>query len=194
MCGIIGYVPIEPEDCAKDVFKRLVAESRIRGLHACGIATHHSVLRSYSVNDVIKAFDPSLSTIFHTRYSLSGDWRVLENNQPLVVGGSALAFNGVIHMGTKAEFEAVYHIQCGADNDGEIFLRRSCSAEEFIQNMSGSFAGVWLDEAGKLWAGRNARRPLWKVTAYGARWYASTADIFRRAGFAGMLPVPVGVE
>lgn len=194
MCGIVGYIPVDPSNSVKGMFLRLVLESRIRGLHACGIATRNGVLRSYSVDDIIGAFDPSMPTVFHTRYSLSGDWKVLENNQPLVVGGVSLAFNGVIHMGTKAEFEEAFQIQCSADNDGEIFLRRTCSADEFIQNMTGSFAGVWIDEGGRLWAGRNSRRPLWKATAYGARWYASTEDIFRRAGFSGMLPVPVGVE
>jgi len=193
MCGIVGYSPIEPTAEVAPAFARLFTESRVRGLHACGYAKHNYVVRSFNPQDIIDAFDPYMPSVSHTRYSLSGDWHILGNNQPLVVGDCALAFNGVIHMGTKAEFEAAYGIQCDADNDGEIFLRRKMSARDFILGMTGSFAGVWL-EGTRLYAGRNARRPLWKCEAYGAKWYASTQDIFSRAEFEGMTEVPVGVE
>jgi glutamine phosphoribosylpyrophosphate amidotransferase len=135
-----------------------------------------------------------LPTIAHARYSTSGDWRTPANNQPLVVAEMALAFNGVISMGTKPEFEADFGVTCASDNDGEVFLRRlegGEPADAFIRRINGSFAGVWLRD-GRLYAGRNARRPLWRCYAHGAWWYASTADIFRRAGFASHLaPVPI---
>jgi glutamine phosphoribosylpyrophosphate amidotransferase len=185
MCGVIGYWPVSPAAEALGAFAALFDESRVRGRHAYGLANHVGAWRTFQAADVPRLFDPEKPTVAHARYSTSGDWRTLANNQPLVVGDRALAFNGVIHMGTKAEFEAAYGVACASDNDGEVFLRRleaGETAQAFLQRIPGSFAGVWL-EGGRLWAVRNLRRPLWRCDAYGARWYASTRDIFRRAGF-----------
>lgn len=158
-------------------------------------------------------FDPMFPTIAHARYSTSGDWHNAKNNQPLIIkvdGDSlSLAFNGVIHMGTKTEFEAEYDVKCDSENDGEVFLRKIEkgltgrhssrshmiveTARTFIENITGSFAGVWLD-GHDLYAGRNSRRPLWVAEEFGGRWYASTADIFKRAGFSSYEPMMEGVD
>lgn len=204
MCGIIGYKPIDPSEenqvARLNAFIRLFQESCIRGMHAYGIARAHGsdvyVHRTFEMLEIPAAFATTLPTIAHARYCQSGDWRVLENNQPIVVGDTALAMNGVISMGTKTEYEAEFGVSCAVDNDSEIFLRKleqGMDAAEFIQSITGSFAATWLAD-GKLYAGRNARRPLWKCVVYGAKWYASTEDIFRRAGFVGAEPVAVGVE
>lgn len=189
MCGVIGYHPVEPTEQAAGAFVQLFEESRVRGRHAYGLATQNSastrVLRTFDAAAIWKRFVPGLPTIAHTRYSTSGDWQTLENNQPVVVDGIALAFNGVIHMGTKAEFEAAFDVSCTTDNDGEVFLRWMLAGGEptaFLRAMRGSFAGVWLKD-GRLHAARNQRRPLWRCDAYGAYWYASTRDIFERAAF-----------
>lgn len=206
MCGVIGYVPSEgPMPDAGELFHtfwRLFSESRVRGMHAYGIARPGFVFRSHDFDEVWKHFDPRFPTIAHCRYSTSGDWQTMNNNQPIVVGDLALAFNGVIHMGTKEELERDFGIDLVTDNDGEAFLRRivddgDTSAEtfhHFIVRMDGSFAGVWLD-GDKLYAGRNERRPLWSSVVSGAVWYASTKDIFTRAGFAPcqVSEMPVGV-
>ena len=207
MCGVIGYVP-PSEGPMPDtgelfhMFWRLLSESRIRGMHAYGIARPGFVFRSLDFDEVWKHFDPRFPTIAHCRYSTSGDWRKLENNQPIVVGQLALAFNGVIHMGTKEELERDFGVDLETDNDGEAFLRRiiedgDTSAETFhhyIMRMDGSFAGVWL-QGDKLYAGRNERRPLWASKWGGTTWYASTENIFHRAGFDryACTEVPVGV-
>lgn len=191
MCGVVGYAPgntAHPD--AATAFVRLFEQSIIRGLHAFGIAQPlgreaFEVHRSRTLADVTRVFNPLLPAIAHARYSTSGDWMVKANNQPLVVGDMALAFNGVIDMGTKEEFELRYQVKCEADNDGEIFLRKCQQGEspsKFINKIEGSFAATWL-KGGQLYAGRNARRPLWGCEAYGAVWFASTRDIFRRAGF-----------
>lgn len=206
MCGVIGYVP--PDGPMPDtgelfhMFWRLFSESRIRGMHAYGIASPGFVFRSHDFDEVWKHFDPTKPTIAHCRYSTSGDWRRPENNQPIVVGNLALAFNGVIHMGTREEFERDFDVKCETDNDGEILLRklnhrldrdhRARVAADFIATITGSFAGVWLD-GDKLYAGRNERRPLWTATLGGTTWYASTRDIFLRAGFSNAETVSVGV-
>lgn len=207
MCGIVGYEPIEPTADVFDAFGRLFDESRIRGQHAYGITTSLPnglfTHRSFDWKEIPAAFCQNRSTIAHTRYCQSGDWRVMENNQPILAAEMALGFNGCIHMGTKEEFEAAFSVQCQSDNDGEVFLRLIADAadpndlraraEQVLDMFTGSFAGVWL-AYGKLFAGRNARRPLWKCDAYGARWYASTGDIFRRAGFPLATEMRVGVE
>jgi glutamine phosphoribosylpyrophosphate amidotransferase len=199
MCGIVGYFPVHPELGVMQAFRRLFEESTVRGLHAFGLAQVRDgrifPIRTHQMDQVPDAFDPSKPAIAHTRYSQSGDWRVLENNQPLVAAGYALAFNGVIHQGIKEEFEAEYDVKCDVDNDGEVFLRcleKGEKAEEFLYRIPGSFAGVWLDSQGRLWAGCNARRPLWRKEHLGAIWYASTRDIFVRAGFPEPEPVRVG--
>jgi len=167
MCGIIGYWPLSPTSETATAFRQLFDESRIRGMHAYGLATQNPdgglhVLRSFEWTDIPRSFDPRYPSIAHTRYCQSGDWHVLENNQPLVVGTMAVAMNGVIHMGTKDEYEAAFKVRCLVDNDSEIFLQRLAqgqSAIDFINEVSGSFAAVWLQN-GHLYAGRNARRPL----------------------------------
>ena len=201
MCGIMGYEPMKANGNQMDAFRRLFEESCIRGLHAYGLADvdlcgNLRVHRSFSKHDIPSAFMPGRVTIAHARYCQSGDWRVLENNQPIQVDDMALAMNGVIHMGTKAEYEAEFGVECTVDNDSEVFLQKlkqGVDAQEFIMGIHGSFAATWL-ASGQLYAGRNARRPLWKCIQDDARWYASTEDIFRRAGFVGAEPVAVGVE
>jgi glutamine phosphoribosylpyrophosphate amidotransferase len=112
------------------------------------------------------------------------------------VGEMALAMNGVLHMGTKEEFEKAFGVSCLVDNDSEVFLQRLAAgqdAAEFISSITGSFAATWLIGE-KLFAGRNARRPLWRCEALGARWVVSTEDIFRRAGVVGAVEMTPGVE
>jgi len=209
MCGIVGYTPLTADYdriTRADAFQRLFDESCIRGLHAYGISHLKSSLwtyRTFDAKEIPYYFEGDRPTIAHARYCQSGDWHVLENNQPIVVGQTALAFNGCIHMGTKEEFEAAFDVRCETDNDGEIFLCKTADAVDaeefvrkasgFVETISGSFAGVCL-AFGQLIVSHNARRPLWRCEAHGARWYASTADIFRRAGFTGATPVAVGTE
>lgn len=195
MCGLIGYEPTGQEIDWKeqrDAFARLARESRIRGMHSYGIATPTMVLKSHDLDEVIDAFDASEPTIFHARYSTSGDWRNHENNQPIIIDATerscrlALAFNGVIDMGTRAEMSERWDVRLETDNDGEIFLRRLLlgqSIASFVGGIAGSFAGVWL-EGDVLQCARNARRPLWKCEWPDVKWLASTKDVFVRAGFA----------
>lgn len=90
-------------------------------------------------------------------------------------------------MKLKEEFEAEFGVKCEADNDGEIFLRKLAegwSSEEFLKRVPCSFAGVWIDGSG-LRVVRNRKRPLWRLKLGCAMFYASTQDVFRRAGKAG---------
>lgn len=198
MCGVIGYRPSPVEgtlDDNKILFQRLLEESRIRGTHAYGIASRDRntglayARRSHDIAEIVGEFDPLYPSVSHTRYSTSGDWQDHRNNQPIIVGNTALAFNGVIDMGTKVEFEERWGVKCESDNDGEIFLRRvvdhARDPAQFLMGLEGSFAGVMLTFGSwgeRMFAGRNERRPLWKFYASHATWYVSTLDIARRAG------------
>lgn len=221
MCGVIGYWP-GPE-CDRDLqgtmYERMMLESRVRGTHAFGICQYDGGLtahRSHSVLDVLNRFDAGMPSVSHARFSTSGDWRDLNNCQPIVVEDRALAFNGVIDMGTRAEMEETYGVKLEAENDGEVFLRllqrygriptgsdegsgamepaEMIAATDIIGSFKGSFAGVWLHDD-QLYAGRNERRPLWSGTYFGALWFASTRDIMLRAGLdaADVREVGIGV-
>lgn len=193
MCGVIGAVGgLQP-----DVIRRVFEQSRIRGLHAFGAAWLEAgavrVSRSLTwepIDALVSQLDtPAL--LLHARYSTSGDWQVLDNNQPLMLNGTALVFNGVISMATQAEMERQYNVQLTHDNDGELFLRwlaQGLAVAEVARLMQGSFAGCWLTPNG-LSALRNVRRPLWRAQVEGMTLYASTADILRRAGIDGAVAV-----
>lgn len=162
MCGLVAYFG----NVDHDLVERLVYESGVRGLHHFG-----------------KAISPAEEAgIYHARYCTSG-----EVNQPLWHRNRALAFNGVINMGTKAEMEREYDLQLVTDNDGEVILQVAATPEaavEFLRNPRVTFAGVWL-EPGKLTAIRNAGRPLWILRTNEGVYLASTRDIFCRAGAEG---------
>lgn len=206
MCGVIGYAPVPgvTSNLARGRFAALLDQSRVRGTHAYGLANYQEwqgsesfgMQRSHSRAEVWSAFDPSLVTVAHSRFSTSGDHHVMANNQPLLVtderGTMALAFNGVIHQGTREEFESHFGVHCDADNDGEVFARRVLAGQDpvdFLRENPCSFAGVWLRD-GVLHALRNEERPLWiKRTGEGEVWVASTRDIFQRAGLGEPEPV-----
>lgn len=218
MCGIIGYWPAESYD-PMDVKERvndLFWQSRARGTHAAGfsvlrpleLVTRVSSNPEELLDTLWSLWVPSYPLIMHTRYSQSGDWREMRNNQPIHDGkrlddGARLeisvAMNGVIHMGTKEEFEQAFNVQCASYNDADVFVQRVLEgqpAEDFIKELSGSFAGVWFERrtAEKtiqtgMRAMRNTRRPMWASNEQGM-WVASTYDIFRRSSFNAIAQVP----
>lgn len=196
MCGVIGYFAHQPKRQDLSDLKRLALESTIRGLHAFGWGWGTSSVICFSPEEWTDWLNPwtsgpPTSLIGHARYSTSGDWRTEANNQPLVLGGVQLAFNGVIDMGTKTEMEQRYGVTLQTENDGELFLQKLVQSGDealaWLESLPNtSFAGVWL-QAKALMAYRNSRRPLWRhVTPDGRRTLiASTEDIFRRAGIEG---------
>lgn len=205
MCGIVGYSSNDPTPADLRDVQKLFWQSSIRGLHAFGYASYlpeHKIITVYRtlkfgqmVQAIAQLADGEegalpLRLLTHARYDLSGDYHRLGNNQPLYLDetNTALAFNGVISMATKPEFEREFGVQCSTENDGEILLRlmqQGVRPEEFTRQMRGSFAGILL-QGGELYALRNERRPLWFYNREDrAFFYASTRDIFLRAGFPG---------
>lgn len=197
MCAVIGFVG-KGGRSASEKLQALFEQSRIRGLHAFGVATPATCRRFLDFESASKflrgvASKPKpLRLIAHCRYSTSGDWREQENNQPLSIGGATLAFNGVIHMGTAAQWGKLYGFKAATDNDGEIFLRKVLNGEDWarwVREGPFSFAGLMLHR-GNVIALRNNRRPLWYLKERRNCFIASTRDIFRRAG-CGDSPIEV---
>jgi glutamine phosphoribosylpyrophosphate amidotransferase len=189
MCSIIGFSKKEGADLqdVKNIFS-LATESKIRGLHAFGITFINSqgiIAKKWLEMPDFNQFGEVLGAkilIFHGRYSTSGDYKVEENNQPINYDGISVAVNGVISMKPKAEYEKQFGVNCISDNDAEIFLRKiqQGNIEEFINTQGISIASVFIYRD-KLWAVRNAKRPLWTFQANGAVFFASTQDIIQRA-------------
>lgn len=191
MCSIIGWDG--PFD--EGVARRLFYESRIRGLHAFGFSTlsnNEITTRKYhKYNGFVEAvcrLKPS-KFIAHFRYSTSGDFKELMNNQPIAIGTSdAMAFNGVIDMRTRPEMEKEYGIRMETDNDGEIVLRKFIEGdrndlEAFIKS-HGTFAGLFITNGGQIYALKNERRPLYRHQSKDRTIIASTRSILERSGLA----------
>ncbi len=212
MCGVLGYHSFKAtfEDYKK--FMRLFEESSIRGLHAFGASmgngnklhTEKFIDKSKFVEFVRDSWSAregeELFVLAHCRYSTSGDWETIENNQPIVVGDNILVFNGVIRMTTKEEYEKEFGRKYKTDNDGEILLECSTRHDVLLDNLEGfynivddervSFAGI-LFHNGIAWAERNERRPLYSCSENGSNWIASTNDVFERSGFKNQKIIPV---
>lgn len=192
MCGIIGYWSSTPKDSHFDAIKRLFVQSKIRGLHSFGYSYFTDgqivTVKEHKLDDVLRSLD-QLKTIRprqligHTRYSTSGDYLDHTNNQPIVLGGITLVFNGVIDMRARQEWAKDYGGVFETDNDGEIFLRHiqngGCPVK-FLASKRCSFAGLYFQD-GQMSAIRNAFRPMWMSQYEGATLIASTRDIFERA-------------
>jgi len=188
MCGIVAYCGL-PSQGRREEFRRLCREACIRGVHAFGIAYHDGrrvqVFKSLSFADVMNAVPRHLPSeiVFHNRYCTSGDYTRMENNQPLIVGGDALAFNGTVDMGTKQEMEERHDLTMETENDGEIVLQDIRRGMPFhtIGDQQTTFAGVYLGADGEMFAFRNEMRPLWQFPLSGGRFIVSTRDIASRA-------------
>lgn len=201
MCGVIGYSCDQPQKDHKDRLQKLFFESRIRGLHAFGFSIWDGkqvvTQRFLDLKTCLSAIPFGITRLIgHCRYSTSGDYQTVSNNQPLQLQDTAMAFNGVISMATKPEYEKQYGRNYTTENDGEIFLDKFVRKDgwlDFVSRGRFSFAGLVL-ESGKLTAVRNKNRPLFRVDSGGATFFASTADIFKRSGFSETPEaVPCGV-
>jgi len=190
MCGVLYFRGNSEQH--KKLIINLLYQSRIRGLHAFGVS-----LRTISKEEfqTVRTFDLEAAEEFilqnkfteligHCRYDTSGDWKVIGNNQPIVIGNSILAFNGVVRMSTREEYQNEFFREYTTENDGEIVLRMLVEGDHRLENLleeeQVSFAGV-ARVNGKMIALRNERRPLWKVTMKDALFVFSTEDIFVRA-------------
>lgn len=182
MCAIVGFLSPSPTDEAINTLRKLFIESKVRGMHAYGFTSvQDGLIHTYKntmLRPVIEAIQKPQALIGHCRYSTSGDYTVIENNQPLQHNGEHLVFNGVIDMRTKPEMELAYGIQMSCDNDGEIMLQSTDRLALVKTNIS--FAGIFLTNKTMTFI-RNANRPAYMGFKHGATYIASTADILKRS-------------
>jgi glutamine phosphoribosylpyrophosphate amidotransferase len=182
MCSVIGYKGIFNEQ----IVKKLLYNSRIRGIHAFGYSFYSEQKLITKKFIEYKKFEQSLLEdkpslfIAHFRYSTSGDYKIIENNQPLLDNDIAIAFNGVISQKTKEEIEQEYNVKLKSDNDGYLLINR-LEDKEFLLKKNISYALVGLKEK-KLFCIRNKNRPLHLFEDKNLIIIASTKDILKRSG------------
>ena len=184
MCAIIGY----SGDYKTDLVTKLCQHSRIRGLHSFGFSYMDGPNLQTNKHLFYDAFLDDLHTtkpnkfIAHFRYSTSGDYKAIDNNQPIVRGNISLVFNGVIDMATKAEMEANHGVKLTSENDGELaVIKLQENKQDFPQWLnSKTFAGIFF-ENNKITAIRNHKRPCYIGEDKHATVIASTSDILTRS-------------
>lgn len=225
MCGIVGY-KLTPgaSRCEKTGFliEQLLVESQIRGRHAAGICwldkdgNLQLLKRALAAREFVNISewrnlmaDPPDLAIAQTRYSTSGDWHEVANNQPLLERGLGLVHNGIVAMAAKGGTEERFGTQLVTENDSEVLLRKILghhlrgasdesaihSALEDIQRIEKPiFACGLLTSAGSLYAFRDDVRPLWLFSCpeLGLQGFASTRQIVETAAFrAGITKLQV---
>lgn len=187
MCSIIGY---DGEWDQSLVFS-LLYNSRIRGLHSFG----YSYVSNSNILEVKKfldydefckelSIDKPNKFIAHFRYSTSGDYLNLSNNQPLVLNNVSLVFNGVLDMGSKIEMEQKYKINMSSHNDGELALIYKEKSNQYLYDLikDKSFAGLFMYNTGKIEILKNKNRPCHFGLIENTKIVASTKDILLRSG------------
>ena len=171
MCGILGAVFNKKTKENMNLIKLMIKELSNRGTHCFGVsyfkdnALITKKMLNLNMDELLNDFETSNSDkiIFHNRYSTSGDWKNMENNQPLTFGNTSIVMNGVIHMGTKIELEKEFDEILTTENDTETVLLkfvRGDSIETFLKNnTSCSLAAIFLTT--KINYIRNNKRPLY---------------------------------
>lgn len=195
MCSIIGISM--PYVTAADIilFQRILYESRIRGLHATGVSyledgTIQTIkepvgadrfLEKHSFADMVED-DGSLTLIAHTRYSTSD----LEFNQPIGNSMLSIVHNGVISQELPENWPKLYGPKigvCSTKNDTELLYNTVNEGKSpLLYWPDASIAAIELWANNSIRAYRNGRRPLYVVGYDEGYIFASTADIFQRAG------------
>lgn len=182
MCAIVGFLSKNPNKDAIETLKRVFIESKIRGMHSYGFASvQDGLMNSYkntALLPVLNEIQMPNALIGHCRYSTSGDYLQMANNQPLKHNDEYLVFNGVIDMRTKAQMEKAYNITMSCENDGEIMLQSQQRIELLRRNIS--FAGLFLTQTSMTFM-RNPARPAYIGMKHDALYIASTADILKRS-------------
>ena len=201
MCGVVGYSSGSVTKSDMRTLHRVLLESRIRGMHASGIAwfdgsqiQRHSesvpidtLLESFDLNQILYGKN-QVSMIAHIRYSTSS----LKYNQPLVGNHVAIAHNGVISQASCKEWYNLYGYHCVTKNDSELLLRAIENGDNPIKVFpEASIAAIVLDDKGHVKYLRNKRRPLWVGKIGRGTVIASTFDILDRAGVKGIQKVSV---
>jgi glutamine phosphoribosylpyrophosphate amidotransferase len=189
MCAVVGTIVQNPSIQQLEMIKRVILESKIRGMHATGISyvkSNSIVTQKLPVSADRFPFDfesylnedGNLYMIAHCRYSTSD----LEYNQPLANTEKSIVHNGVITQELPENWKELYGYDCMTKNDSELVLHSDNPLQEF-PNMSMSVCELRNDKT--LRAYRNGKRPLYLTTFNNGCIITSTKDIPYRAGVDG---------
>lgn len=195
MCGLIGFTGRFSKDVIHNL-KSIMRESSIRGLHASGFA--------FSLNDggiKLKTFDEPINRladhfydyvelsnpedgdkfnfIAHARFSTS----CIGWNQPIGDEELAIAHNGVITQADSSEWEKLYGYKCTGKNDSELLFHCIKEGSSPMEKFPSASISALILNRRELKYIANGKRPLWSVTTDSGVYFASTRDIFVRAGF-----------
>lgn len=196
MCAIVGAVIESPTANHFDMLKRVFLESKIRGMHATGVAyvknnkVHIDKLPvpadefPFNFGDYVNE-DGNLYLIGHCRYSTSD----LEYNQPLGNDKVAIVHNGVITQELPENWKEKYGYDCETKNDSELVLHSISPLEEFSHM---SMAVCEVNSSKEMLVYRNGKRPLYLTALDNGCIITSTADVAKRANLNhATTPVPM---
>lgn len=189
MCAVVGTIVQNPSSDQLEMIKRVILESKIRGMHATGISyvkNNSIVTQRLPVSADKFPFDfesylnedGNLYMIAHCRYSTSD----LEYNQPLFHDDKSIVHNGVITQELPENWKELYGYDCITKNDSELVLHSDDPLQEF-PNMSMGVCELRVDKT--LRSYRNGKRPLYLTTFNNGCIITSTKDIPYRAGVDG---------
>jgi glutamine phosphoribosylpyrophosphate amidotransferase len=189
MCAVVGTIVQNPSIQQLEMIKRVILESKIRGMHATGISyvkSNSIVTQKLPVSADKFPFDflsylnedGNLYMIAHCRYSTSD----LEYNQPLANTEKSIVHNGVITQELPENWKELYGYDCMTKNDSELVLHSDNPLQEF-PNMSMGVCELRVDKT--LRSYRNGKRPLYLTSFNNGCIITSTKDIPYRAGVDG---------
>ena len=189
MCAVVGTIVQNPSSDQLEMIKRVILESKIRGMHATGISyvKNNSIITQrlpvsadkfpFDFESYLNE-DGNLYMIAHCRYSTSD----LEYNQPLFHDDKSIVHNGVITQELPENWKELYGYGCITKNDSELVLHSDDPLQEF-PNMSMGVCELRVDKT--LRSYRNGKRPLYLTTLNNGCIITSTKDIPYRAGVDG---------
>jgi len=187
MCAIVGAILLAPSKEDLLLLHRVFHESKIRGLHATGVAyikndDVHIIKKPVPADEFPYDFssyvneDGNLYLIGHCRYSTSD----LQYNQPIGNNGHAIVHNGVITQELPEKWKELYGYDCETKNDSELIQHSNEPLTEF-SHMSMAVCEL-TSRPKELVAYRNGKRPLYLTSLVNGVLITSTADIPKRAG------------
>ena len=189
MCAVVGTIVQNPSSDQLEMIKRVILESKIRGMHATGISyvKNNSIITQrlpvsadkfpFDFESYLNE-DGNLYMIAHCRYSTSD----LEYNQPLFRDDKSIVHNGVITQELPENWKELYGYDCMTKNDSELVLHSDDPLQEF-PHMSMGVCELRVDKT--LRSYRNGKRPLYLTTFDNGCIITSTKDIPYRAGVDG---------
>ena len=187
MCAVIGAYIKNANDEDLETIKKIILESKIRGLHATGVSyvknqKVYTIKEPVSSNFFVQKHDfkqyinedGNLYLTAHCRYSTSD----LNYNQPIQINSKlSIVHNGVISQDAPENW--LYKAK--GKNDSELInlcILDKKNPIDLYKNASMSVIELHSDRTIKYY--RNGKRPLYKTQVEKGFYITSTADIMKR--------------